>query len=113
MLYSDPKQAILRKMPTTPIHPLDPLTADEIERVAAAVSARAEFGAQRFITIELREPGSEEQPHKTALEWGVRVMGRAMTMRRADGDTRTVTGDFFPAYDDDGGLLAVLTPRTV
>jgi hypothetical protein len=22
-----------------------------------------------------------------------------------------VTGDFFPAYDDDGGLLVALTPR--
>jgi hypothetical protein len=23
-----------------------------------------------------------------------------------------VKGDFFPAYDDDGGLLVALTPRT-
>jgi hypothetical protein len=24
---------------------------------------------------------------------------------------KPVTGDFFPAYDDDGGLLVGLTPR--
>src|SRR4051794_3364693 len=40
-------------------HPLDPLTADEVEHVVAAVTARSEFDAQRFITIELREPDKE------------------------------------------------------
>jgi hypothetical protein len=43
----------------------------------------------------------------------VRVLGKTMTMRASDGQVRQVTGDFFPAYDDDGGLLAVFTPRTV
>lgn len=64
--------------------------------------------------LELRvddEPG--ELPHKTALEWGVRVLGKPMTFRAADGLTKQVTGDFFPAYDHDGGLLAVFTPRSV
>jgi PAS domain-containing protein len=63
--------------------------------------------------LELRvDDGPEELPHKTALEWGVRVLGKPMTLRAADGLTKRVTGDFFPAYDDDGGLLAVFTPRS-
>jgi PAS domain-containing protein len=65
--------------------------------------------------LELRvpdEPGLA-QPHATALEWGARVLGKPMTMRVASGITDLVTGDFFPAYDDDGGLLAVFTPRSV
>ena len=64
--------------------------------------------------LELRvEDEPDEHPHTTAIEWGVRVMGKQMTMRVADGHVQTVTGDFFPAYDDDGGLLAVFTPRSV
>ncbi len=58
------------------------------------------------------EPG-QAQPHATALEWGARVLGKPMTMRVANGTIGLVTGDFFPAYDDDGGLLAVFTPRSV
>lgn len=64
--------------------------------------------------LELRvpdEPGT--QPHETALEWGARVLGKPMTMRVASGAVEMVTGDFFPAYDDDGGLLAAFTPRSV
>lgn len=64
--------------------------------------------------LELRVPGEEdEQPHLTAVEWGVRVLGKPMTMRVADGHVAAVVGDFFPAYDDDGGLLAVFTPRSL
>ncbi len=64
--------------------------------------------------LELRVDGeSDDHPHMTALEWGVRVMGKLMTLRGADGLVKPVTGDFFPAYDDDGGLLAVFTPRSV
>lgn len=51
-------------------------------------------------------------PHATALEWGARVLERTMWLRDADGNRLAVTGDFFPAYDDDGGLLAVFTPRS-
>lgn len=63
--------------------------------------------------LELRVPDEQDRPLTTALEWGVRVMGKPMTMRAADGRVRTVTGDFFPALDDDGGLLAVFTPRAI
>jgi len=45
-----------------------------------------------------------------ALEWGVRVQGKAVTVH-AEGDFPVeATADLFPAYDDDGGLLIVLTP---
>ena len=52
-----------------------------------------------------------EQDHvSTVLEWGVRVLGKPVTVR-AEGDLPArATADLFPAYDDDGGLLLVLTP---
>ena len=47
----------------------------------------------------------------TALEWGVRVLDKPVTVH-AEGDRpESATADIFPAYDDDGGLLLVLTPR--
>jgi PAS domain-containing protein len=50
-------------------------------------------------------------PIGTALEWGVRVMGKPVTVH-AEGDRpEPATADIFPAYDDDGGLLLVLTPN--
>jgi hypothetical protein len=45
-----------------------------------------------------------------ALEWGVRAQGKPVRVE-AEGDFPVVaTADLFPAYDDDGGLLIVLTP---
>jgi PAS domain-containing protein len=47
----------------------------------------------------------------TALEWGVRVLDKSVTVH-AEGDRpESAKADIFPAYDDDGGLLLVLTPR--
>jgi PAS domain-containing protein len=47
----------------------------------------------------------------TALEWGVRVLDKPVAVN-AEGDLPTrATADLFPAYDDDGGLLVVLTPE--
>ena len=47
----------------------------------------------------------------TALEWGVRVLGKPVVVN-AEGDRpESAVADIFPAYDDDGGLLLVLTPR--
>lgn len=46
----------------------------------------------------------------TALEWGVRVLDRPVEVH-AEGDLPAkARADLFPAYDDDGGLLVVLTP---
>jgi len=47
----------------------------------------------------------------TSLEWGVRVLGRSVRVE-AEGDLPAdATADVFPAYDEDGGLLLVLTPE--
>ena len=47
----------------------------------------------------------------TALEWGVRVLDKPV-MVHAEGDRpEAAKADIFPAYDDDGGLLLVLTPK--
>ena len=47
----------------------------------------------------------------TALEWGVRILDKAVVVH-AEGDRpEPAKADIFPAYDDDGGLLLVLTPR--
>jgi PAS domain-containing protein len=46
----------------------------------------------------------------TALEWGVRRLGKPVIVN-AEGDLPAkAVADLFPAYDDDGGLLLVLTP---
>ena len=45
-----------------------------------------------------------------ALEWGVRVRDKRVRVH-AEGDLPAkAVADLFPAYDDDGGLLLVLTP---
>ena len=47
----------------------------------------------------------------TALEWGVRVMEKPVVVH-AEGDRpEPAMADIFPAYDEDGGLLLVLTPK--
>ena len=44
------------------------------------------------------------------LEWGVRALDKPVGVN-AEGDLPAeATADLFPAYDDDGGLLIVLTP---
>jgi hypothetical protein len=51
-------------------------------------------------------------PAAKSLEWGVRVLGVECTFRPNGLDRdRPATADFFPAYDDDGGLLVALTPK--
>ena len=46
------------------------------------------------------------------LEWGVRRLGERLEITARSGNRKPVSGDFFPAYDDDGGLLVALSPRT-
>ena len=46
----------------------------------------------------------------TVLEWGVRALGKPATLRTDSDLPASATADLFPAYDDDGGLLLVLTP---
>ena len=50
-------------------------------------------------------------PIETTLEWGVRSLGKRVAVN-AEGDLPAeAVADLFPAYDDDGGLLLVLTPQ--
>ncbi len=53
----------------------------------------------------------EQNPAALALEWGVRRLGERLQLRTRAGQQKAVTADFFPAYDDGGGLLVALTPR--
>jgi PAS domain-containing protein len=53
----------------------------------------------------------DAHPASVALEWGVRRLGERLELRTRAGIAKTVTADFFPAYDADGGLLVVLAPR--
>jgi PAS domain-containing protein len=53
----------------------------------------------------------EQSPAAIALEWGVRRLGEQLVLRTRAGQRKAVTADFFPAYDEDGGLLVALTPR--
>lgn len=55
--------------------------------------------------------GSSSDPIATSLEWGVRSLGKRVSVN-AEGDLPAeAVADVFPAYDDDGGLLIVLTPE--
>jgi hypothetical protein len=50
-------------------------------------------------------------PIDTTLEWGVRSLEKRVKVN-AEGDLPAdAVADLFPAYDDDGGLLLVLTPQ--
>jgi PAS domain-containing protein len=50
-------------------------------------------------------------PIETTLEWGVRSLNKRVAVH-AEGDLPAkAVADVFPAYDDDGGMLLVLTPE--
>ena len=53
---------------------------------------------------------SDTSPIELVREWGVRKMGQPLAIRTSAGIEKRVVVDFFPAYDDDGGLLLALTP---
>lgn len=58
--------------------------------------------------------GFEEQknPVKLSLEWGVRRLDEQLELRTRAGRRKRVVADFFPALDDDGGLLVAIRPAT-
>jgi PAS domain-containing protein len=70
---------------------------------------------QRVIGRPVREVlgldfDQDGDPVGTVLEWGVRALGKPVVVN-AEGDIPAkAVADLFPAYDDDGGLLLVLTP---
>ena len=54
---------------------------------------------------------SSGEPVALVREWGVRRLDQRIAIKTRAGMAKDVTADFFPAYDDDGGLLVALTPR--
>ncbi len=54
--------------------------------------------------------GADQNPAHVAVEWGVRQLDKHFSLTTRSGVTKPVRADFFPAYDEDGGLLVALTP---
>jgi PAS domain-containing protein len=54
---------------------------------------------------------SDASPIDVVREWGVRKLAQKIEIRTKAGLEKAVTADFFPAYDEDGGMLLALTPR--
>ena len=69
------------------------------------------LGADLVERLALNGFEAEQNPAKLALDWGVRRLGEKLELRTRAGQQKPVTADFFPAYDEDGGLLVALTPR--
>jgi PAS domain-containing protein len=60
--------------------------------------------------LGLRFQGQEDHV-ATVLEWGVRQLDKPVLVHAEDDFPAAARADLFPAYDDDGGLLIVLTPE--
>jgi PAS domain S-box-containing protein len=91
-------------------------TSERIIAVGRGVLELTGYNERDLLGHDLMEGfGLEAQdgqdPAALALEWGVRRLGQELTLRMRSGSTRPVVCDFFPAYDEDGGLLVALSPR--
>ncbi|MEX0971906.1 MAG: hypothetical protein WDZ46_01450 [Solirubrobacterales bacterium] len=66
---------------------------------------------KEVLGLQWQQTGDNGDPIATSLEWGVRSLGKKVSVN-AEGDMPAeAVADVFPAYDDDGGLLIVLTPE--
>ena len=70
------------------------------------------MGREVMESLDLTGYQDGKNPAQLALEWGVRRLGERLELRTRAGQRKPVTADFFPAYDDDGGLLVAITPRS-
>jgi hypothetical protein len=61
--------------------------------------------------FELTGFNAESNPVSVVMEWGVRKLDQPLVLRHRSGREKAVRVDLFPAYDEDGGLLASLAPR--
>jgi hypothetical protein len=84
------------------------IVCDQDARVLA--TGRGVFELTGFMEEELM--GREVVEVALVREWGVRKLGQQLAIKTRAGLEKNVTADFFPAYDDDGGLLVALTPRS-
>ena len=69
------------------------------------------MGIELAQALDLTRFEEGRDPAHLALEWGVRRLDEALEVRTRAGQQKPVKADFFPAYDEDGGLLVALTPR--
>jgi PAS domain-containing protein len=69
------------------------------------------LGEEVVAALDLSGFAEDRNPAKLALEWGVRRLDEELELRTKAGQRKSVKADFFPAYDDDGGLLVALAPR--
>ena len=84
------------------------ITPEEAQKKMAAINEAYEI----LSDPELKQRfDNGDDPVSTALEWGVRQLAKPVTVH-AEGDIPAAAlADLFPAYDEDGGLLVVLTPQ--
>ncbi len=71
-------------------------------------SERDVMGKPLAEAFGLRGTAADQDPIPVVLEWGVRKLDQHMVMRHRSGIEKRIRVDLFPAYDDDGGLLASL-----
>jgi PAS domain-containing protein len=60
---------------------------------------------------DLDGEGKASDPIEVSLEWGVRSLDKRVSVKAEGEPTAQAVADVFPAYDDEGGLLIVLTPE--
>jgi PAS domain S-box-containing protein len=70
------------------------------------------MGKDIVSTLSLEGYEAERDPFALAAEWGVRRLDETLELRSKAGVVKPVKVDVFPAYDEDGGLLIALTPRS-
>ena len=68
------------------------------------------IGLDAMTALGLSGYEESRNPAALSLEWGVRRLDEHLELRTRAGTHKRVTADFFPAYDEDGGLLIALTP---
>ena len=93
------------------------VACDKAGRILAAGRGVFELTGYRDADLIGREVAealslSDTSPIELVREWGVRKLGQQLEIRTSAGIEKRVVVDFFPAYDDDGGLLLALTPRS-
>jgi PAS domain-containing protein len=96
------------------------LVCDQNRRVLAAgrgvfeltgYSERELLGREVTEALGMENGSDGPSPAEVAVEWGVRQLGRQLALTTRSGVRKDVKADFFPAYDEDGGLLVALAPR--
>ena len=69
------------------------------------------MGKDVMEALSIRGFDEQRNPARLALEWGVRRLGEQLVLTTRRGQPKEVEADFFPGYDEDGGLLVALKPR--